>query len=103
MVRIYEAKIENLTNDMRRSREDCEKAEETLATERKKFYESKKKHDYRVARLNEDIMLLRTGMSDMEKDMKEKIDNEKSMMMLTSRSLIKEAEVKDSNVKFYEE
>lgn len=39
----------------------------------------------------------------MEKDLKEKVENEKSMMMLTSRSLIKEAEIKNTNAKFYEE
>ena len=43
------------------------------------------------------------GMSSMETEFKEKLDNEKSVMMMTSRSFLKEAEFKDTNNKFLEE
>jgi DNA repair exonuclease SbcCD ATPase subunit len=74
-----------------------------LTEEKNKHYATKKKYDFAVSRLNEEVMMLKTGMNDIEKDWKEKLENEKSMMMLTSRSLIKEAELKNNNAKFYEE
>ena len=42
-------------------------------------------------------------MSIMEGDFKDKLDNEKSLMLVTSKSFMKEAEAKNSNQKFYEE
>ena len=42
-------------------------------------------------------------MSSMEAEFKEKLDNEKSVMLMTSRSFLKEAEFKDTNNKFLEE
>ena len=71
--------------------------------EKSKHYSTKKKYDYTVSRLNEEVLILKTGMTDMEKDFKDKLEGEKSMMMLTSRSLIKQAEIKNTNIKFYEE
>lgn len=43
------------------------------------------------------------GMSNMENDFREKIENEKSLMLMTSRSFLKEAELKENNNKFLEE
>jgi len=34
--------------------------------------------------------------------MKDKVENERSMMMITSQQSIKDNELKNSNVKFYE-
>ena len=48
-------------------------------------------------------MKLRMGMSNMENDFREKIENEKSLMLMTSRSFLKEAELKENNNKFLEE
>ena len=38
----------------------------------------------------------------MESDMREKLQNEKSMLLLTSRNLIKDVETKTTNAKVYE-
>lgn len=43
------------------------------------------------------------GIHSLENDFKEKLENEKSLMLMTSRSFLKEAEVKNSNNKFLEE
>lgn len=43
------------------------------------------------------------GIHSLESDFKEKLENEKSLMLMTSRSFLKEAEVKNSNNKFLEE
>ena len=49
------------------------------------------------------MLKLKLGMSIMEGDFKDKLDNEKSLMLVTSKSFMKEAEAKNSNQKFYEE
>ena len=42
-------------------------------------------------------------MGTIESSMKEKLENEKSMMIFTSKNFIKQVEVKTANNKFYEE
>lgn len=66
-------------------------------------YESRKKYETAISELNSRLMKLRMGMSNMENDFREKIENEKSLMLMTSRSFLKEAELKENNNKFLEE
>lgn len=68
-----------------------------------RWYETKKTHEEAISKLNVEILRLRNGMGSMEKDMKERLENERSAMLLTSKSLIRGAELKNTNVKFYEE
>ena len=63
----------------------------------------KKKYDITVSKLTARIIELKNGMDSIEKNMKDKLDNEKSMMMITSQQLLKDNEIKNENVKFYEE
>ena len=63
----------------------------------------KKKYDVAMAELNTKVMKMRLGLSNMEAEFKEKLDNEKSMMLMTSKSFIKDNEIKSTNNKFLEE
>lgn len=63
----------------------------------------KQKHDITVSELNAKILKMRMGIHSLESDFKEKLENEKSLMLMTSRSFLKEAEVKNNNNKFLEE
>ena len=63
----------------------------------------KKKYDITVSKLTARIIELKNGMDSLEKNVKDKLENEKSMMMITSQQLLKEGEIKNENVKFYEE
>lgn len=46
-------------------------------------------------------MKLKAGFGTLEKDMNEKIENERSALLLTSQNLIRDAELKATNVKFH--
>lgn len=63
----------------------------------------KQRHDITVSELNAKILKMRMGIHSLESDFKEKLENEKSLMLMTSRSFLKEAEVKNNNNKFLEE
>ena len=63
----------------------------------------KKKYDITVSKLTARIIELKNGMDSLEKNVKDKLENEKSMMMITSQQLLKEGEIKNENVRFYEE
>ena len=63
----------------------------------------KKKYDMAISRLNTKVLQLRAGMNTMETELKDKLENERSIMLMTSKSFIKETELKNNNVKFYEE
>ena len=70
LVKIYDAKIENLSRELKTIREDFEKMESDYITEKNNHYTTKKKYDFTVSRLNEEVLILKTGMTDMEKDFK---------------------------------
>ena len=61
----------------------------------------RKKYSIEVSKLNAKAIKLRSGLHAMETDFKEKIENERSMMLLTSQNMIKEVESKTSGNKFY--
>ena len=44
-----------------------------------------------------------SGMGSMEKEMKDRFENERSAMLLTSQNLIKEVELKNTNSAFSED
>ena len=74
-----------------------------LKHEAEKKFEMKKKYDITVSKLIGKIIELKNGMVNEEKEMKDKFDNEKSVMIIASQQLIKDNELKNTNVKFYEE
>ena len=44
--------------------------ENEFIDEKSRHYKTKKKYDYSVSRLNEEVLILKTGMVEMEKDYK---------------------------------
>ena len=63
----------------------------------------KKRYENTISGLNSKILKMRMGFSSIETEYKEKMENEKSVMLMTSRSFMKEAEAKDNSNKFLEE
>lgn len=100
---LYEMKLKHSSNHLVRLDEENSKLREFANLLSAEKYESKKKSEMTISSLTSRIMKMRMGMSTMENEFKEKLDNEKSIMMMTSRSFMKEAEVKTSNNKFLEE
>ena len=65
LVKVYEAKIDNLSRELKILREDHDKMENDYMNEKNNHYKTKKKYDYTVSRLNEEVLILKTGMAGM--------------------------------------
>jgi hypothetical protein len=96
-------KLKHSTEHSVRLEEEIAKLREFTNVLSHEKYELKKKHEIAISILNSKLMKMKMGMSSMESEFKEKLENEKSVMLMTSRSFIKEAEAKDNSNKFLEE
>lgn len=68
-----------------------------------RWYENKKKYEIKISKLTNEIANMKAGLGNLEKSMAEKLENERSALLITSQNLIRDAEIKNSNVKFYED
>ena len=68
-----------------------------------KWFENKKLYEIKISKLNTEVIGLKVGLGDLEKSMNEKIENQRSALLITSQNLIRDAELKSSNAKFYED
>ena len=75
LVNLYETKLEGLTTQLTRSEEEESRIRAQLHEEIHKKFEMKKKYDMAISRLNTKILQLKTGMSSMENEMKDKLEN----------------------------
>lgn len=103
LVNLYEAKIESFSNEILSLENENSRIHKFMHEESHRWYENKKKYEIKISKLTNEIANMKAGLGNLEKSMAEKLENERSALLITSQNLIRDAEIKNSNVKFYED
>lgn len=86
---LYEIKLKISIENMNRLDQDNRRLREKLTLEKNHRFEDRKDHEVEASMLKAKILKLKMGMGQIESDFKERLDGEKSLMLMTSRSIIK--------------